>query len=435
MLERCIGYNENADAVPARKVKKKVIQLEKEVPVLTETDVLVAGGGPSGFVAAVAAARQGVRVTLVERYGHLGGLATGGLVLYLDGYWDGECSVIRGIGGEVADRLEEIGGMTRPAPGRDGTADPELLKHIALNMVREAGVDLVLHCWAYEAIANEKNVRGAVTLSKSGRQAILAKVVIDASGDGDIFASAGAAFHESQRGIGLPFRMGGVDTERARQFQRENPQIYKGLMDEVRSRGGFAGIGDEAVHEGVIWWNNWGSVLSAIDVRDLTRAEIEARIAIMTTVQFFKENIPGFENSFLLETAPQLGVRASRLLLGEYTLTYDDMKRCATFDDAIAHFGIVFEKKGNGYDMPYRCLIPAEINGLIAAGRCISTDHPTQDHVRVIPNSFALGHAAGTAAGLSVKTGVQPRDLDISHLQRQLTKAGAYLGDTCVINA
>ncbi|MBC8230774.1 FAD-dependent oxidoreductase [bacterium] len=430
MRDKYIGFNKNADAAPARKVGDKVIQPEKEIPVLAETDVLILGGGPSGFVAAVAAARQGVKVTLAERYGHLGGLATGGLVLYLDGYWDGECSVVRGIGSEIADQLEEMGGITRPGPGRDGTADPELLKYLALKMVRDSGVDLILHCWAFEAIANDGNVQGAITLSKSGRQAILAKVVIDATGDGDIFASAGAAFHEAQRGIGLPFRMGGVDTEKARQFQKENSQKYKELMDEVRSRGGFTGIGAPAVHHGVIWWNNWGNVLDALDVTHLTRAEIEAREAIMTTVTFLKENLPGFENSFLLETAPQLGVRESRLLVGEYTLTHDDITRYATFDDVIAHFGILFERKGNGFDVPYRCLIPKEVNSLIATGRCISTDHPVQDHIRVIPKCFALGHAAGTAAGLAVKAGIQPRNIDISDLQKQLMRESAYLGDT-----
>jgi len=429
MRDKYIGFNENAGAAPARKVGDKVIQPEKEIPVLAETDVLVLGGGPSGFVAAVAAARQGAKVTLAERYGHLGGLATGGLVLYLDGYWDGERSVVQGIGSEIADHLEEMGGITRPAPGRDGTADPELLKYIALKMVRDSGVDLILHCWAFESIANEGNVQGAITLSKSGRQAILSKVVIDATGDGDIFASAGAAFHEAQRGIGLPFRMGGVNIEKARQFQKENSPKYKELMDEVRSRGGFAGIGAPAVHQGVIWWNNWGNVLDALDVTHLTRAEIEAREAIMTTVTFLKENLPGFENSFLLETAPQLGVRESRLLVGEYTLTHDDIKRYATFDDVIAHFGILFERKGTGFDVPYRCLIPQEVNSLIATGRCISTDHPVQDHIRVIPKCFALGHAAGTAAALAVKAGIQPRNIDVSDLQKQLIEEDAYLGD------
>ena len=350
-------------------------------------------------------------------------------MLTLCGYWDGERSVVRGIGGEIADRLEERGGMTRPAPGRDGTVDPELLKYLALDTICEAGVDLILHCWAFEAIANERDVQGAITLSKSGRQAVLAKVVIDASGDGDIFASAGAAFHEAWRGIGLPFRMGGVDTEKARQFQRENPQQYKELMDEVRRRGGFAGIGTKAIHKGVIWWNIHGPVLDALNPRDLTNAEIDGRKAIMITVQFVRENLQGFENSFLLETAPQLGVRESRLLVGEYTLSHDDMQRNATFDDVIAHSGIVHQNKGKGFDIPYRCLIPKDVSGLIATGRCISTDHPTQEYVRVIPNCFALGHAAGTAAALAVKTGIQPRDLDICDLQKQLLTEGAYLGE------
>jgi hypothetical protein len=147
----------------------------------------------------------------------------------------------------------------------------------------------------------------------------------------------------------------------------------------------------------------------------------------MTTVTFLQENLPGFENSFLLETAPQLGVRESRLLVGEYTLTHDDIKKYATFDDAIAYLGLLFEKKGNGFDVPYRCLIPKEIDGLIATGRCISTDHPVQDHIRVIPKCFALGHAAGTAAGLAAKAGLQPRKLDVSDIQKQLLKEDAYL--------
>lgn len=436
MEDQYIGFRENTDAVSAQKVGSKVIQSQREIPILTETDVLVVGGGPSGVVAAIAAARQGVNVTLVERYGHLGGLATGGLVLYLDGYWDGERSVIRGIGGEIADRLEELGGLTRPSPGRDGTADPELFKYLLLDMIRGAGVDLILHCWAFEAIANEEDLKGVVTLSKSGIQAILAKVVIDASGDGDVFASAGAGFHEAQRGIGLPFRMGGVDIQKAKKFQKENPERYKELMGEIVEKGGFAGLGMAAVHRDVIWCNNWGNVLSAIDVRDLTRAEIEAREAIMTTTQFLKEHLPGFSNAFLLETAPQIGVRESRLLEGEYTLTLDDMNSDTSFDDAIANLGIVpqyyaksSDKTGKGLDIPYRCLIPKEIDSLIVTGRCISTDHPTQDFIREIPRCFTLSHAAGIAAGFAVKTGDQPRNGDVSDLQKQLLQENAYLGD------
>jgi hypothetical protein len=165
-----------------------------------------------------------------------------------------------------------------------------------------------------------------------------------------------------------------------------------------------------------------------LDVRDLTRAEIEAREAIMITVRYLKENHPGFEQAFLLETAPQLGVRESRLLLGEYTLTHDDIQQQATFDDVVAHAGILFKDEGKGFDIPYRCLVPEEMGALIVAGRCISTDHSAQDHIRVIPPCFALGHAAGVAAGLAVRAGVQPKTLAVASVQEQLIKEGAYLG-------
>lgn len=436
MRDRYIGFKKNQNAFHSIAVGNKVIQPERDVPLLAQTDVLVVGGGPAGLAAAIAAGRQAVKVTLVERYGHLGGLATGGLVLYLDGYWDGEQTAIRGIGTEIADRLHQMNGLTREEPGRNGTADPEALKYLALQMVREAGVDLIQHCWAFESIIDGGDVAGAITMSKSGLQAIKAKVVVDASGDGDIFASAGAAFLEGQRGIGLPFRLGGVDIETADRFQKDKPQEFKQLMDMIRSKGGLDGMGMPAVRNGVVWCNSWGPVQSAIDVRDLTDAELTVRDKINITVEFAQKNIPGYSNAFLIDTASQLGVRESRMLDGVYSLDSTDLKTCPEFDDSIAYMGRATAavpasspKKPFGLRVPYRCLLPKEIDGLLVTGRCISTDHEVQGVIRVIPKCFALGHAAGTAAGLTVKQGVEPKNLDVRILRSHLLDEGAYLGD------
>ena len=428
MLDRYIGYQKNESAVSARYSGGRVLEPQRDLPVLAETDVLVTGGGPAGIAAAIAAARQGVRVTLVERYGHLGGLATGGLVLFLDGMWNGRQTVIRGIGEEIADRLYDMGGLDRPEPGKDGTVDAELLKFLALKMVLEAKVDLILHCWGTGAIMEDPLVRGITVQSKSGAQAILSKVVVDASGDGDIFASGGAAFHEAQRGIGLPFRMGNVDWEKAREFRKKNPAQYNDLMVQAKYAGGFTGIGHPAVLDGVIWWNNWGDVRSTIDVRDLTRAEIEAREAISATVKFAKERIPGFEDAFLLETAPQLGVRESRMLEGLYTLTKEDLKREVVFEDSVAQ--VARGKSGKSFGVPYRCFVPKILDGLLATGRCISVDHYTQEPTRLIPACFATGQAAGVAAALAVKSHIEPRHVDVLALRGQLEQENAYVGES-----
>jgi hypothetical protein len=272
---------------------------------------------------------------------------------------------------------------------------------------------------------DESRVCGIAVMSKSGPQAILAGVTIDATGDGDVFASAGVPFHEGQRGIGLPFRMGNVDIKRVEQFRKENPDEYRSLMSSLKEAGGLAGTGHSAVHPGVIWWNNWGKVRSCLDVSDLTQAEIDARDAIKITAAFMKEHYPGFEDAFLMETAPQLGVRESRQLDGIYTVTESDVKSGSTFTDGVAQVAI--GKSGTNFGVPYRCLLPVEKEGLLAAGRCISVDHYAQEPTRLIPACFSIGHAAGTAAAMSVLRGIGPRDLDAAALRRQLSEEKAYI--------
>ena len=442
---------------------KTIIEPSRKIKICREADVVVVGGGPGGHSAAVAAARNGANVVLVERYGHLGGMATGGLVLLIPHMSGGtKEQQIAGLCQEWLDRLavrdavvmpkkEELGSNDKEIAGRwfdyspmfvrqgrvrlSANVDTEILKCVLNDMVEEAGVKLLLHCWAAKAITDNGTVKGVVFESKAGRQAVLAKIVIDATGDGDLLPSAGADFDRKIdpklriATAAVVFLLGNVDAKKARDFRRSNQQKHSELMSELMNLGGFPVYQPTALDD-VVWVNNWIPERDILNIEDLTWIEVNVRKKMLLTHDFFRKHVPGFEKSFILNTASQLGTRGSRRVIGEYMITEKDMRSGKIFEDTIAvcpdlNYNVSAEHPH--VHIPYRSLVPRKVEGLLVAGRIYSAEDIVQEDFNLIPHCIAVGQAAGTAAALAVKKGMRPRDVDHVALQKSLTDQGVPL--------
>jgi ribulose 1,5-bisphosphate synthetase/thiazole synthase len=396
----------------------KVIRPRHEIPVMSETDVLVVGGGCAGVIAALAAARTGVKTTLVERYGCFGGLWTGGLVLIVlathskTGRGLNKC--VRGIGDELLDRLLDIkGGIINQAPGkRDPTSDPEATKYVMAEMLREAGVEMLLNSWVTNAIMDGNTIRGVVFESKAGCHAITSKVVVDASGDGDVFGAAGAEHVRHVHRIGLVHRLGNVDRVDLSKVADKKKAPRTACNTPIPS---------------VRWVNMQGPQGDCLDVRTLTQCELDGRRAIWRKLKAIQET-PGHEQVFLLDTASQLGIRASRTLTGMAESKVDETLKDKKYRDVVA-VGGGYEFVGDrACQIPYGALVPVKLDGLLAAGRCVAADNLMLNYTRLIGPCLVTGHAAGAAAALALDCRCRPRDVDVPQLQALLKRQGAYLG-------
>ena len=429
----------------------KTIHETLETPVAAECDVLVCGGGPAGFAAAVAAARAGADTLLLEQSNCLGGMSTAGMM----SHWSGCDS--SPIGLEITDRMRRYGALP---PGwredRRWCCSHEALKEAMFEIAAEAGVRVQLHTWVAGAVVEGGAAKGAITESKSGREAVLAKVSVDATGDGDLAARAGAAFDLGREVDGacqpatLMFLLGGVDTERAilpPSFE-SLVQVPKGEIQALGKARLPAPAGHVLLYPtrlpGCVCVNMTNAVgVDATDARSVTRAEIECRAQIEPIVAFLREFAPGYEKCYALASAQNVGIRESRHFRGLYTLTAEDIVAGRSFDDWIAvrnwfNFDIHnvggsgldangaqahFQAAGT-YQIPYRCCVPEALDGLLLAGRNISGTHKAHSNFRVMTICADVGFGAGFAAALAAKAGIRPRDVDVADVQRLLRAAG-----------
>ena len=439
---------------PASTIKEAA----RQTPVFAETDVLVVGGGPSGTAAAVAAGRLGAEVMVIERYNHLGGLSTGGLVIWIDRMtdWSGR-QVISGIAHDILERLpkDAVQGPERADWGsRDAataaywsqrtsayhgivtwapTVDPEALKTLSMQMVLEQKVRLVFHAWAVEPIVEDGAIRGAIFESKEGRLAVLAKIVVDTTGDADLLARAGLSFESDidesdiHHCVNTAFLLGGVDMERWLAFRAEDRQGFKDFVARGREK-------LSSFEKPFVSWRNdvalfMGPRLSgydAVDVEDLSEVEVRSRQLTVGHVEIYRAHAPGFENAFLMLGASQIGVRHSRRLIGTGKVTREQWDEGKAWDDEIGVSTSLSPKFPN-ISVPYGALVPAGIDGVLGAGRHVACDATSHSFMREIPQCWMTGHAAGIAAALAADTGARPRDLDPLLVQRELLRQGAYL--------
>ena len=445
-----------------------LMEPSRQTPVWGTYDVVVLGGGPAGIAAATAAAQTGQSTLLIEGYGFLGGMGTAAGVTNFCGLHanvHGSIQqVVHGVADDLLARIRALGGLNEPhvifgnkiaAQAYDNAA----FKVAADALVLASGAQLLFHAQAVGVIMNNPNEIGAVLIeTKSGRYAVVAKTFIDCSGDADLAAHAGVSFEKGKGPNGqghdmmypsTMFRVNGVDPVRAgdafnhfgrlmdeaeklgRKFPRKSP-IIRPQKNHAEWRANVTQLA-----------NADGSPVDGTNAAQLSDAEVQGRRQIVDFFQFLRESAPGFGQAYILEIAPQVGVRETRRVVGEYQLNETDVLQCASFDDTVGVNGWMIEEHvaGNiafkwqdipncrGFNhLPYRMLLPLQVDNLLVAGRCASMTHMGQSAARVSGGCFVMGQAAGTAAALAIQANVRPRDLNVKTLQTRLAADGAYLG-------
>jgi glycine/D-amino acid oxidase-like deaminating enzyme len=447
--------------------------------IAAEADVLVVGGGPAGLGAALGAADAGVDVILVERYGFLGGSATTALescfmsfytpshehkpfkahLLYPQDHGPAQ-PVIAGVVSKFMNLLLDKGGAVPPSmdTGYITSFDPEIFKLAASELIDQAGVKFLLHAFA-SGVINTAGLEGVILETKSGPLVIKAKVIVDCTGDGDIAALAGAPFQSGREGDGLTqpmsllFRMTGFNRDKFVDYVRNHPVQWNGvqglysLIAKATAEGKLDLPREDILFFGTPYDNEVSvnstrvSRVSGVDVWDMSYAEEEGRRQAHHIARFLKEYVPGFENTIIIQTGTNIGVRETRRIMGEYVLTAADILEARKFEDVVARGsypidihspdgkGTVLRRlpRNEAYDIPLRCLIPRKVDNLLMAGRCISGTHEAQSSYRIIPISIATGQAAGVCAALSVKQSKLPRSMEYQFVQRELLRQGADL--------
>lgn len=439
---------------------------EARIPVSAEADVVVIGGGAAGIASAISSAENGASTMLIEQRGFLGGMGTVSLVPAFCPFTDKEKPIIRGVGLELLERMKIEAGEAFQKEYKEWLdwvpIDAEALKRVYDDAVLEKGVQLLYHTFVHDVVlsASKRQIEGILIVNKSGLSLVRCKYIIDATGDADIAAKAGVPFQkggdegELQPGS-MCYLLSDVDRPRFEQFIRDNQDtgqlhrtvergIAEGALPEGRkSISGLAWIRDTLV--GV----NFGHVFG-IDgtlAEDLTRGAIEGRKLVDRQIRFFRKYVPGFESAHLVASGEQIGIRETRRIQGDYVLTADDFMQARTFKDDIARNAYYIDihlansksemtinhlPPGQSHGVPYRVLLPLGIDNLWVPGRAASSDRAVQGSLRVMPNCFAMGQAAGTAAAMAASHGSTSREVSVQELQKRLLQRGAWLGEEVV---
>lgn len=420
----------------------------------TSYDVVVVGAGSAGSTAAISAARGGARTLLVDRLPFLGGTSTAVLDTFYAFFTPGEAAmrVVGGLGWEVVERMRAAGvAFERPntyGAGTGVTYDQEVLKVTWERLAEEAGVEILLHTWATGVRLHDGRIGGVRLWNKGGESVVKGSVVVDASGDADLCAMADVPYEDIRstpnlQSLSTIFRVANVDVDRAASLPKT--ELWA-MMREAAGSGSYRlprleGSWHRAPHPGVVTVHMTRIPnVDATDPLQLTRAEVEGRRQVQEYHRFLRDRVPGFERSVLVATSSAIGVRESRRVIGDYVLTRDDVLGARRFADEIALCGAPIEDHLAGtdtrwtyvphsgvYGIPYRCLLPRAIEGMLVAGRCFSASHDAHASARSMATCMAMGQAAGTAAALAAAAGTTPRNVDVATLHRRLAEGGALL--------
>lgn len=444
-------------------MKTQIFEEKRTIPVYDTCDILVVGGGAAGHSAAIAAARAGAkRIILMERYGYMGGDATGGYVIMVPNLSWYHKSFVRGLQEEWFTRLKKIpGAILGPEldkigntegiyvhrwqaihdcvsrGGFDGCKDSCLVRSVYFEpnqlkiemdkmlLEHKDRIQVLCHTWGVKPVMEGKAVKGVIFESKEGRQAILADTVIDATGDGDIFSQAGAPFEKltdagcRSSATALVWRIGGIDWNAYTNWLNTVPGSFPMLVQGLQKVAGYKTMPLPSNQNDICWLNNWFYEYDCSNIKDLTRTEMTVRNSIREILAFLKEAVPiAFKDAFLYDIAPQLGARCSRRLIGEYVMSIKDFATESHFDDVIAWHSTICQINDCGpVEIPYRCILPRNVENLLCPGRHLSADTAAIDWLNLIPQCVGTGQAAGVAAAVASLEGTNVRNVNIKKVQ------------------
>lgn len=407
----------------------------KQLPIYGRFDVIVVGGGPAGFASALASARNGAKTLVIEKFPFFGGTGTASLMACIVGYRNqvkpDTLQTSKGIAEEVILGLKEISGLgnstsykaanqfssTKGDLNYSYAIDSEKTKYLLTKMLVEAGANILFHTMFVDSIMEGNNIIGVIVENKSGRQAIFGKVIIDASGDADVAYKAGVPYWQAQVG---------------KDNYLKNALMYKVGIDPKNAEK----LGGVIANNQKLYWGP-ASDRNCINADELTQSEIETRLAVFEN---FKKNqersAPLLDGAFISEVAPMLGIRQTRFIKGVYQINNDDVLQGKKFDDSIAmsaqpiisFYGYRRFLEHTGYEIPYRCMLPQKVEGLLVTGRCMSSDQQAYESWRAMAPVMCLGQAAGTAAALCINTKKSPKEVNVEQVRSELIKQGAEIG-------